>query len=88
MLLPCRPCCKGCGIADGKPRTDPETEGTWVPSGTWVGGGVTWTFAPNTSGAGGETWFFFGSAATSKPGGGRDACRISRLGESLQLVFK
>tara|TARA_S200002703_G_C3792622_1_gene244617 strand:- start:320 stop:1795 length:1476 start_codon:yes stop_codon:yes gene_type:complete len=70
MFLPCRPCCEqGCGVADGKPRTDPETEGTWVPSGTWDGGGVTWTFVPNTSGTGGETWFFFGSIATSKPGG-------------------
>jgi hypothetical protein len=30
---------RGCGVADGKPRTDPANEGTWVPSGTWRGVG-------------------------------------------------
>lgn len=64
------PCCDGCGVDDGKPRTDPATEGTWVPSGTWLGaGGVTWTFVPNPGDDSGETWFFYGSAATSKVGG-------------------
>jgi len=72
MFLPCRPCCatEGCGVSDGKPRTDPKDEGTWVPSGTWTGvGGVTWTFTPNPGDESGETWFFFGSTTTSKPGG-------------------
>ena len=71
MFLPCRPCCAGCGVQDGKPRTDPKDEGTWVPSGTWTGvGGVTWTFVPNPGDESGETWFFYGSINTSKPGGG------------------
>ena len=73
MFLPCRPCCgePGCGVPDGRPRTDPKDEGTWVPSGTWTGvGGVTWTFVPNPGDESGETWFFYGSASSSKPGGG------------------
>jgi hypothetical protein len=63
----CSPCCgpQGCGVSDGKPRTDPATEGHWVPSGNWV----TWTFDPAPSTTDGGTWFFYGSAATSKPGG-------------------
>jgi hypothetical protein len=66
----CSPCCGGCGVADGKPRTDPEDEGTWVPSGTWRGvGGVTWTFNANPGDDSGETWFFYGSFSTSKVGG-------------------
>jgi len=72
MFLPCRPCCatEGCGVSDGKPRTDPKDEGTWAPSGTWRGvGGVTWTFTANPGDESGETWFFFGSTGTSKPGG-------------------
>ena len=71
MFLPCRPCCatEGCGVSDGKPRTDPATEGHWVPSGTWETG-VTWTFDPTPSTTDGGTWFFYGSAATSKVGGG------------------
>lgn len=65
----CSACCgKSCEVADGKARTDPKDEGTWVPSGSWPS--VTWTFAPNPGDEGGETWFFFGSAATSKTGGG------------------
>lgn len=59
----CSPCCGGCP-ADGKPVTDPKDEGTWIPSGTWKTG-VTWTFQPNPGNESGETWFFFGSAATS-----------------------
>jgi hypothetical protein len=69
----CSPCCgsQGCEVADGKPRTDPENEGTWVPSGTWLGvGGVTWAFTANPGDDSGETWFFYGSASTSKVGGG------------------
>jgi hypothetical protein len=67
----CSPCCGGCGVADGKPRTDPVNEGTWTPSGTWRGvGGVTWTFTANPGDDSGETWFFYGSASTSKVGGG------------------
>jgi hypothetical protein len=71
FFFPCSPCCGGCGVADGKPRTDPANEGTWVPSGTWRGaGGVTWTFTANPGDDSGETWFFYGSASTSKVGGG------------------
>lgn len=67
----CSPCCGGCGISDGKPRTDPKDEGTWTPSGTWTGvGGVTWTFTANPGDESGETWFFYGSSTTSKVGGG------------------
>jgi len=71
FFLPLCPCCEsGCGVADGKPRTDPANEGTWVPSGTWRGvGGVTWTFTANPGNDSGETWFFYGSAATSRVGG-------------------
>ena len=66
----CSPCCGGCGVADGKPRTDPKDEGTWVPSGTWRGvGGVTWTFTANPGDESGETWFFYGSSSTSRVGG-------------------
>jgi hypothetical protein len=72
FFLPLCPCCEsGCEVADGKSRTDPANEGTWVPSGTWRGvGGVTWTFTANPGDDSGETWFFFGSASTSKVGGG------------------
>lgn len=71
FFFPCNPCCGGCGVADGKPRTDPANEGTWVPSGTWRGvGGVTWTFTANPGDNSGETWFFYGSFSTSKVGGG------------------
>jgi hypothetical protein len=68
----CSPCCGsvGCGVADGKPRTDPATEGVWTPSGTWFGGGVTWTYSATPSTTDGGTWFFYGSASTSKVGGG------------------
>lgn len=68
----CSPCCpQGCGVIDGKPRTDPKDEGTWVPSGTWRGaGGVTWSFTANPGDESGETWFFYGSASTSRVGGG------------------
>jgi len=68
----CLPCCQGgCDIDDGKPRTNPKNEGTWVPSGTWRGaGGVTWTFTANPGDDSGETWFFYGSPSTSKAGGG------------------
>ena len=67
----CSPCC-GCRVADGKPRTDPKDEGTWVPSGTWGGGisGVTWSFTANPGNESGETWFFYGSSSTSRVGGG------------------
>jgi hypothetical protein len=65
----CSPCC-GCAVADGKPRTDPKNEGTWVPSGTWLGaGGVTWALTANPGDESGETWFFYGSVSTSRVGG-------------------
>jgi hypothetical protein len=71
FFFECFPCCEGCGVADGKPRTDPANEGTWVPSGTWRGvGGVTWSFTANPGDDSGETWFFYGSVSTSKVGGG------------------
>jgi hypothetical protein len=72
FFLPCLPCCQeSCSVNDGKPRTDPKDEGTWVPSGTWNGvGGVTWTFTANPGDESGETWFFYGSASTSRAGGG------------------
>lgn len=62
---PCHPCC-GCG--GPYPITDPAGEGTWVPSGSWRTG-VTWTLQPNTGNANGNSWFFWGNAATSKNGG-------------------
>ena len=66
----CSPCC-GCGVIDGKPRTDPKDEGTWVPSGTWRGaGGVTWSFTANPGDDSGQTWFFYGASSTSRVGGG------------------
>jgi len=67
----CLPCCQGgCGLLDGKDRTDPKNEGTWVPSGTWSGvGSVTWTFTANPGDDSGETWFFYGSTFTSKADG-------------------
>lgn len=69
---PCSPCC-GCG--GSKPSTNPQNEGTWTPSGTWnayggSGAGVTWSFTSNPGNDSGKTWFFFGSAGTSKAGGG------------------
>lgn len=77
FFFECFPCCEGCGVADGKPRTDPANEGTWVPSGTWRGvGGVTWSFTANPGDDSGETWFFFGSASTSKVGGGATTAEI------------
>jgi len=64
---PCSQCC-GCGLY---PESDPKDEGTWVPSGTWrpTSPGVTWTFVPNPGDESGETWFFYGSATTSRNGG-------------------
>lgn len=61
----CSPCCGGCPRQDLVPRSDPVSEGTWVPSGDWPN--VTWTFAPNDGNTPGETWFFFGSQTTSSP---------------------
>lgn len=73
---PCSPCCVECP-ADGKFRTDPKNEGTWVPSGTWRGaGGVTWAFTANPGDDSGETWFFYGSAATSNKDGNASAAEI------------
>lgn len=39
-----------------------------MPSGSWPS--VTWTFQANPGDESGETWFFYGSAGTSKAGGG------------------
>lgn len=69
FLYPTCVCCKVCG--DNKPATDPASEGTWSPSGSWRDvAGVTWTFTANSGSDSGNTWFFYGSAATSKAGGG------------------
>jgi hypothetical protein len=70
----CSPCCQEdeelvCSLTDGKDRSDPKDEGTWVPSGAWRTG-VTWSFTANPGDESGETWFFYGSAASSKLGGG------------------
>jgi len=67
----CSPCCGDNCPADGKPRTDPKDEGTWVPSGSWPS--VTWTFQANPGDESGETWFFYGSVGTSKKGGSANA---------------
>lgn len=75
MFLPCLPCCGDDCPDDGKPRTNPAAEGTWQPSGSWDTS-VSWSFAPNTTGSGGETWFFYGSSATSKKGGGASISEI------------
>lgn len=74
MFLGCFPCCGDNCPADGKPRTDPANEGTWVPSGKWrsaLGSAdqIVWDFVPNPGDESGNTWFFFGSASTSKAGG-------------------
>lgn len=67
-------CTLCCGCGDDKPRTDPKNEGTWTPSGTWANlgnlNGITWTFTENPGDNSGESWFFYGSAVTSKIGGG------------------
>lgn len=63
---PCSPCCGGNCPADGKDRTDPKNEGTWVPSGEWPS--VTWAFSANPGDESGTTWFFYGSGQTSVAG--------------------
>jgi len=63
----CSPCC-GSQCGGNKSSTHPKDEGTWVPSGSWPS--VTWTFQANPGDESGETWFFYGSAGTSKAGGG------------------
>ena len=77
----CSPCCgpQGCGVSDGKPRTDPATEGHWVPSGTWATG-VTWTFSSSPSTTDGGTWFFYGSLTSSKPGGSASLAEMQDWG--------
>lgn len=62
----CSPCCgETCGVNDGKPRTDPTGEGTWVPNGDWPN--VSWSFVPNDGSTEGEVWYFYGSVSTSVP---------------------
>jgi hypothetical protein len=62
----CSPCCGDGCPADGRQRSDPKDEGTWVPSGSWPN--VTWTFVPNPGDESGNTWFFYGSQSSSKKG--------------------
>ena len=62
---PCSPFCYSCQFCDYLPRTDPRGEGTWVPSGSWASGDVTWTFSANPGDDSGETWYFYGSLFTS-----------------------
>lgn len=72
---PCNSCCpQGCdGVQDGKLRTDPADEGTWVPSGTYdTGGRVSWSFVPHQESTPGNTWFFYGSEFTSGDGSPTD----------------
>jgi hypothetical protein len=67
----CSPCC-GCGVNDGKPRTDPKDEGTWTFSGDWPdsqqNGSLSASFTANPGDDSGVTWFFYGSLNTSAPG--------------------
>jgi len=51
--------CRGCGCCHSTslPVTDPQDEGTWVPSGTWPN--VTWSFVPNQGDKSGNTWYFY-----------------------------
>jgi hypothetical protein len=62
----CNPCCDQCG--GNKPYGAPADTGAWVPSGSWGNvGSVTWTLNEDIAS---DTWFFYGSADTSKLGGG------------------
>jgi hypothetical protein len=70
-------CCDNCP-EDGKPRTDPQNEGTWVPSGSWPT--KTWTFNANPGNSSGETWFFYGNIGTSKKGGSATTAEIQDYG--------
>jgi len=60
----CSPCCDRCG--GGLPYVAPSATSRWVPSGSWSTG-VSWTRDTNQSG---DAWFFYGSSATSRAGGG------------------
>lgn len=73
MFLPCRPCCGGCKVTDGKPRVNPDSQGVWEPSGTWRTG-VTWTF---NSSATSNVYFFYGSSTTSDPSGSATYAQIT-----------
>lgn len=64
MFLPCRPCCGETLVCDDKPLYEPvltgdSSFGTWGPAGTVPAGSP-----------GGKIYYFYGSAATSRPGGG------------------
>ena len=64
MFLPCLPCCGVELICEDKPILDPAvtpntSTGQWGPASTVPGGSP-----------GGKIYYFYGSAATSRPGGG------------------
>jgi hypothetical protein len=60
VLLPGCSCCGSSACADTSlPFSDPENEGTWVPSGTFPS--IVWTFVPYSPETPGNTWFFSGS---------------------------
>lgn len=79
----CSPCC-GCGVNDGKPRTDPKDEGTWTISGDWPdsqqNGSLSATFTANPGDDSGVTWFFYGSLTTSAAGRNATAEEIEDWG--------
>lgn len=58
----CSQCCEQCGRS--YERSDPADEGTWIPSGSWKTG-VTWAWQPSDGSGSGNTWYFYGSAATT-----------------------
>lgn len=79
----CSPCCCPCSEIDNKPCTDPADEGTWLPPAEWPSlnvqgfnvqyGGIdlpaSWSFQDRETHGPGNTWFFYGSGATSRLGG-------------------
>lgn len=74
MMLggPCSSCCgERCGVED-KPFASAGSQGSWIPSGQWYTPGVndtvSWSFSEESQ----NTYFFYGSATTSRPGGGAD----------------
>ena len=79
----CSPCC-GCGVADGKPRTDPKDEGTWALTGDWATSQanetISATFTANPGDSSGVTWFFYGNGNTSAVGGNATTEQIQDWG--------
>jgi hypothetical protein len=80
VLLPCSPCCGGLCEATDKPYADAAAQGMWHPSGNWgtrIGNsGVSWSFVENDGTTAGNTYFFYGSSTTSRPGGGASGAEV------------